>query len=293
MVITGIGLTRVGNYRSTCLTLFIFHLHADFLKLQMLFGAAWRLEHRDSRWLSEIKNIVDVIRDSVEYVRQSDARLKIFSEIVKQLNLPNKKLVDDCRTRWNSTYEMLGAVIKFKNVFPRFADREPHYDICPSAADWTKAEKPCLVLELFWAATHIVSGSDYPTSHLFLNEVSRVKVLSDKKTLENDIFIQYARMNAKWGETNLLMSIAVVIDPRSIFNTEGESIGEGQRNNLSNPDLTNVKTQCGWSEYAEFPKSVESIQPQKSKLDLYLEDLRRIRRMGKTLMFWIGGELMH
>ncbi|KAL0320451.1 UNVERIFIED_CONTAM: hypothetical protein Sradi_5306600 [Sesamum radiatum] len=99
--------------------------------------------------LSEIKNIVDVIRDSVEYVQRSDAKLKLFFKIVKQLNLPYKKLVDDCRTRWNSTYEMLAAAIKFKDVFPKFADREPHYDICPSAEDWTKAEKVCSVLELF------------------------------------------------------------------------------------------------------------------------------------------------
>ncbi|KAL0447879.1 UNVERIFIED_CONTAM: Zinc finger BED domain-containing protein RICESLEEPER 3 [Sesamum latifolium] len=84
-----------------------------------------------------------------------------------------------------------------------------------------------------------------------------------------------------WGETNLLMSIAAVLDPKcklralefcfprlysletvkrqiatvrktlyelypeyvAIFNIEDESIGEGQRNNLSNPDLTNVETQ--------------------------------------------------
>ncbi|KAL0413230.1 UNVERIFIED_CONTAM: hypothetical protein Sradi_1524700 [Sesamum radiatum] len=156
----------------------------------------------------------------VEYVRRFDAKLKIFSEIVKQLKLPDKKLVDDCRTRWYSTYEMLAAVIKFKDVFPRFVDREPHYHICPSAEDWTKAEKVCSVLELFWTATHIISGSDYPTSNLFLNEVSRVKVLLDKKTLENDIFIRdlVARMKAKfdkyWGETNLLISIAAVMEPR-------------------------------------------------------------------------------
>ncbi|KAL2241016.1 UNVERIFIED_CONTAM: Zinc finger BED domain-containing protein RICESLEEPER 1 [Sesamum indicum] len=167
---------------------------------------------------------------------------------------------------------MLAAAIKFKDAFSRFADREPHYDICPSAEDWTKTEKVCSVLELFWTATHIVSGSDYPTSNLFLNEVSKVKVLLDKKSLENDIFIQdiVARMKKKfdkyWGDTNLLMSIAVALDPRY------ESIGEGQRNKLSNRDLANVETQSGWSEYAEYLKSVESIQPQKSELDLYLKE---------------------
>ncbi|KAK4382274.1 Zinc finger BED domain-containing protein RICESLEEPER 2 [Sesamum angolense] len=207
---------------------------------------------------------------------------------------------------------MLAVAIKFKDVFPRFVD---YYDICPSAEDWTKEEKVCSVLELFWTATHIVSESDYPTSNLFLNEVSRVKVLLYKKTLESDIFIRYmvARMKVKfdkyWGETNLLMSIAAVLDPRcrlrvlefcfprlyssenverqiaiarktlyelyykyvAISNIEDESIREGQRNKLSNPDLRNVETQCGWSEYVEYLKSVESIQPQKSELDLYLE----------------------
>ncbi|XP_020549723.1 zinc finger BED domain-containing protein RICESLEEPER 2-like [Sesamum indicum] len=56
------------------------------------------------------------------------------------------------------------------------------------------------------------------------------------------------------------------------FQIEDESIGEGQRNKLSNRDLANVETQSGWSEYGEYLKSVESIQPQKSELDLYLEE---------------------
>ncbi|KAL0283083.1 UNVERIFIED_CONTAM: Zinc finger BED domain-containing protein RICESLEEPER 2, partial [Sesamum angustifolium] len=164
--------------------------------------------------------IVEVIRDSVEYVRRSDARLLLFSEIVKQLNLPERKLVDDCRTRWNSTYEMLSTAIKFKDVFPRFAAKDPHYDDCPCHEDWEKVEKVCSVLEVFWDATHIISGSDYPTSNLFLNAVSLVKVLLDEKSLDNDGFIRdmVERMKIKfdkyWGETNLLMSIAAVLDPR-------------------------------------------------------------------------------
>ncbi|KAL0399791.1 UNVERIFIED_CONTAM: putative AC transposase [Sesamum radiatum] len=50
--------------------------------------------------------------------------------------------------------------------------------------------------------------------------IEKVKALLDKKTLENDIFIRYivVRMKSKfdkyWGKTNLLMSIAAVMDPR-------------------------------------------------------------------------------
>lgn len=75
----------------------------------------------------------------------------------------DRKLVDDCRTRWNSTYEILAAKIKFKDVFPRFADREPHFEKCRDEEDWTKVEKMCSVLEVFWVATHIILGSNYPT----------------------------------------------------------------------------------------------------------------------------------
>ncbi|KAK8933947.1 hypothetical protein KSP39_PZI015818 [Platanthera zijinensis] len=132
--------------------------------------------------ISEIKDVL-VIRDSVKYIRRSDARLKIFSEIVKQLNLYERKLIDDCRTRWNSTYEMLAAASKFKDVFPRYAECDLHYESYPTEADWVKIEIICSLLEVFWIATHIISGSEYLTSNLFLNEVSRVKVLLDKKII--------------------------------------------------------------------------------------------------------------
>ncbi|KAL2226250.1 UNVERIFIED_CONTAM: hypothetical protein Sindi_1983700, partial [Sesamum indicum] len=188
--------------------------------------------------LFEIKDIVDVIRDSVE---------------------------------WNSTYEMLAAAIKFKDVFPRLAYREPHYDICPSAENWTKTEKVCSVLELFWTAMHIVFGRDYPTSNLFHNEVSRVKVLvaaldprCKLRALEFCFPRLYFSENVERQITIIRKTLYELYSEYvAISNIEDKSIGEGQRNKLSNRDLANVETQSGWSEYAEYLKSVESIQPQK------------------------------
>ncbi|KAL0342663.1 UNVERIFIED_CONTAM: putative AC transposase [Sesamum calycinum] len=37
---------------------------------------------------------------------------------------------------------MLSTAIKFKDVFPRFAAKDPHYDDCPCHEDWEKVEKP-------------------------------------------------------------------------------------------------------------------------------------------------------
>ncbi|XP_071916216.1 zinc finger BED domain-containing protein RICESLEEPER 2-like [Coffea arabica] len=85
--------------------------------------------------LSKIVDITNNIRESVEFVNRSKGRALLFAEIAQQLRIPGKKLLYDCRTRWNATFEMLNCAIKFKDVFPRFQDREPHYDFCPSPDD--------------------------------------------------------------------------------------------------------------------------------------------------------------
>lgn len=81
--------------------------------------------------LNEIKDIITIIRQSVDFIRRTYARLLKFAEINKQLKLDERKLIDDCKTRWNSTYEMLKVAISLKEVFPRFKDREPSYIDCP------------------------------------------------------------------------------------------------------------------------------------------------------------------
>ncbi|KAL3529787.1 hypothetical protein ACH5RR_009109 [Cinchona calisaya] len=139
--------------------------------------------------LSQIVDITDNIRESIEFVNRSDGRLLLFADI-------------------------------FKKVFPRFRDREPHYDCCPSEEDWVKVVKVCNILETFWATTQIISGSDYPTSNLFLQEIKRVKLVLDNGVNDEDDFIRamVRKMKTKfdkhWGECNLLMAVAAILDPR-------------------------------------------------------------------------------
>ncbi|XP_042950036.1 zinc finger BED domain-containing protein RICESLEEPER 2-like [Carya illinoinensis] len=61
--------------------------------------------------LGVIRDIVDCVKDGIKYLITSDSRLKQFSEIAKQLQLPSKKLILDVPTRWSSTYLMLDAAI--------------------------------------------------------------------------------------------------------------------------------------------------------------------------------------
>uniref|UniRef100_A0A1D1ZIW3 Putative AC transposase n=1 Tax=Anthurium amnicola TaxID=1678845 RepID=A0A1D1ZIW3_9ARAE len=68
-----------------------------------------------------VSDVVDKIRDSVRYVRKSQGRKENFQKCASQLGAPNKALVLDCPTRWNSTFCMLKTALEFKAVFSRLS----------------------------------------------------------------------------------------------------------------------------------------------------------------------------
>ncbi|XP_071933869.1 zinc finger BED domain-containing protein RICESLEEPER 2-like [Coffea arabica] len=232
--------------------------------------------------LSQIKEIVGTIRDSVEFINKTDGRRLQFAEIVRQLQLPEKILIYDCKTRWNSTYEMLTCALEFQDVFP----------------------------------------SDYPTANLYLNEVCRIKVLLDSKVDDEDDFVRsmVQKMKLKfdkyWGECNLLMSIAAILDPRCkmrvinycfpllypphevqsnigkvrqalydlydeyveihVSGQSGSSsqllVGNDHPIKSSSSASSSVSHVSGMSEFLTHIATVESVQPIKNELDTYFED---------------------
>ncbi|KAL6579209.1 hypothetical protein OROMI_009425 [Orobanche minor] len=167
-----------------------------------------------------ITEIVGTIRDAVDYINKSDSRRLEFAKAVEQASLPDRTLLYGCKTRWNSTFEMLVCALKFKECFSNYKERDKEFGLCPDEEDWIKVEKVCSVLQAFWESTHVMSGSDYPTANLYLVEVCKIKELLDNKATDPDQFIVRVVANMKlkfdkyWGECNLLMSIAAILDPR-------------------------------------------------------------------------------
>nr|KAJ0192915.1 hypothetical protein LSAT_V11C800391930 [Lactuca sativa] len=171
---------------------------------------------------------------SVDNASNNDSTIRILSETFSKtkrlpcggkmfhLQLPHRKLILECKIRWNSTYEMLAVAIKFKDVFPMFKEKEPRYLSCTSNEDWLKVEKLYEILEAFNSKTNIVFGSEYPTSNLFLNEVYRIKVLLDKRFQDpnEDKFVHdmvgcmKQNIDKYWGECNLMMPIGAILDRR-------------------------------------------------------------------------------
>lgn len=82
--------------------------------------------------LEKIKDVVQKVHASVSYLNASDSRLKVFSQVAQQLHLPERKLILDCKTRWNSTYKMLSTAIIFKEAFSMYEVRDPLYKHCLS-----------------------------------------------------------------------------------------------------------------------------------------------------------------
>ncbi|KAL5176979.1 Zinc finger BED domain-containing protein RICESLEEPER 2 [Glycine soja] len=151
-------------------------------------------------YLSTIKDIIFNISESVKYINHNDARLKAFCDVVEQKRLKERKLVIDCPTRWNSTFNMLSTALKFMTAFASYKERKSHYNYAPSLEEWNQVEKVCKLLEVFNLATHVISGSEYPTANLYLAEVWKVKQILDKEIEDEDLFMR-----------------EIVLDPRCKF----------------------------------------------------------------------------
>ncbi|KAI3692332.1 hypothetical protein L6452_32146 [Arctium lappa] len=83
-----------------------------------------------------------------------------------------------------------------------------------------KRKKTSGVWDHFRLVTKIISGSEYPTSNLFLSELYGIKEALDELILDESKYMRdmAAKMKKKfdkyWGTCNLLISIGVVLDPR-------------------------------------------------------------------------------
>ncbi|KAG6519434.1 hypothetical protein ZIOFF_022928 [Zingiber officinale] len=116
---------------------------------------------------------------------------------------------------------MLASALEFKDVFPRYQQRDSDYQYLPSEEDWIHVQEVCSFLELFNELTKIISGSEYPTSNLFLPELWQVKEILDQQILIGSSFTKAMTIKMKtkfdkyWGQCNLVISIAAILDPRN------------------------------------------------------------------------------
>uniref|UniRef100_A0A7N0ZQW8 BED-type domain-containing protein n=1 Tax=Kalanchoe fedtschenkoi TaxID=63787 RepID=A0A7N0ZQW8_KALFE len=199
--------------------------------------------------INTVKDSISRVRKAVRYVRQSPSRLQKFKECIACEKIESKSLLclDVC-TRWNSTYMMLDAALKFEKAFERYQHADPFFapelnssynaEIgldenlqinqdyvvgVPEHFDWENVRRLTHFLKNFYNLTTRISGSKYVTSNMFFTEISEVvcRLKNWQRGTDPGLVEMATKMKAKydkyWGnitKMNMIIYIGVVLDPR-------------------------------------------------------------------------------
>lgn len=132
--------------------------------------------------LDAMVGIIDNIRESVLFINSNPSRKERFDEICGRYGISGvARPSHDVPHPWNSTLLMLQSSVPFIKAFLALEKEDSSYIYCPSPKEWRKAAAVCNLLKGFYEATNILSGSSYPTSHLFFTQMWNIKCLLQKQ----------------------------------------------------------------------------------------------------------------
>ncbi|KAA8540506.1 hypothetical protein F0562_024575 [Nyssa sinensis] len=190
---------------------------------QLLIGNCFArvLSHLAQGVLGSMRETIRKVRESVKYVKTSDAHEEKFIELKQQLQVPStKSLIIDDQTKWNTTYHMLVAACELKEVFSCLDTSDPDYKEAPSMDEWKQVEILCKHTQLLYDAANILTAATYPTANTFFHEVWKIQLELTHAAFSEDPFISnlikplHAKFDKYWKDTSLVLAIAVVMDPR-------------------------------------------------------------------------------
>lgn len=171
--------------------------------------------------LSSLQGTVKKIRDSVKYVKTSESHEEKFLDIKQHLQVPSERsLFIDDQTKWNTTYQMLVAASELKEVFSCLDTSDPDYKGAPSMQDWKVVETLCTYLKPLYDAANILTTTTHPTAVTFFHEVWKLQLDMARAVMNEEPFISnltkpmQEKIDTYWRHCNLILAIAVVMDPR-------------------------------------------------------------------------------
>jgi len=183
--------------------------------------------------LKELHNSITSIRNAVRFVRSSPQRLAKFRECIEFSKIECKKLLClDVPTRWNSTYMMLDAAIKFQVAFEKLDNEDSSYmaffgdEGPPSPSDWKHAQDFVKFLKIFYEDTKSFSTSLHVSIHIAFHQMATIHFALDKTTMNlNSILAPTScdmrlKYHKYWGNVdniNHLLYFVVIFDPRYKF----------------------------------------------------------------------------
>ena len=131
--------------------------------------------------LAKENDCIVKIRNVVRYVRSSPSRSALFQKCIEKEKIESKSLLClDVDTRWNSTYLMLEAAVKFEKAFGRLMEDDASFKSYfdgkkvvgpPSDEYWKRARFFVKFLRMFYDFTLKFSGSLFVTSNTSICEI--------------------------------------------------------------------------------------------------------------------------
>lgn len=171
--------------------------------------------------MSVISDSIERIRNSVLFWSATPKRQETFYGTARKCNIScNRNLVQDCKTRWNSTYLMLDRALVFKEVFPRLKQRESLYKFLPTEEDWVFAKEIRDRLESFYEVTTLFSGTRYPTANIYFSSICEIKLsiyewmYSNCEKIRAMADSMIGKFEKYWSVVHGFMAMAAVLDPR-------------------------------------------------------------------------------
>ncbi|KAF5451908.1 hypothetical protein F2P56_026964 [Juglans regia] len=271
--------------------------------------------------LKEIDVAIQKVRESIKYVKGSQTRKVKFMDSTNQMSLDSKKgLRQDVPTRWNSTYLMLESALFYRRAFTYLELTDSNFKHCPSISEWERVQKINDLLRVFYRDTCNFSGIKYPTANLYFPSVFSIYFTLKRHSEGEDDYMKrmcckmLAKFEKYWSEFNVLLAIAVILDPRyklhfvdfSYTKLYGECSIEymNVRSKMSSlfmeygsssaPTTTCSTTTSESTEFDTFRPDELSGYMRKSQLDLYLDEPRAERNAKiDILSFWKGNEFRY
>ncbi|XP_042952169.1 zinc finger BED domain-containing protein RICESLEEPER 2-like [Carya illinoinensis] len=285
--------------------------------------------------LKEIDSAIQKVRESIKYVKGSQSRKVKFLDSTKQMSLDSKKgLRQSVPTRWNSTFLMLENAIFYRRAFSHLELTDSNFKHCPSIFDWEKIEKINSLLGVFYEATCDFSGTKYPTANLYFPAMFLIYFTLKRHSEGEDDYMKtmcckmLVKFEKYWSEFNVLLAIAVILDPRyklhfvdfsytklygdcsieymnvrskvsSLFMEFSSSSAPTCSTTTSDSTYSRAESQSSinkqvFQEFDSFIHDDFAAHMQKSQLDLYLDEPRADRNAKiDILSFWKGNEFRY
>ncbi|XP_024969713.1 zinc finger BED domain-containing protein RICESLEEPER 2-like [Cynara cardunculus var. scolymus] len=207
------------------------------------------------------------------------------------LNLLVQDSLSEIKDIIHNVRESVKHALEFKEVFVNYADRESTYKTLPTSEGWDKVEVICSFLGLFNEVTKIISGSEYPTSNLFLSELYGIKEALDDLSLDENprykmklVEFSFSSIYSadeaskqmkivqdtltKMFEEHVEQHRAANIVQISSAPEKSESEVKSGYNKLS----SRVGVKSGTEKYDQHIRSVDTFASVKLELDIYLEE---------------------